>query len=390
MFRLLARWRRLPFHYAALPEYMRRHGLLDPYRRCIAGLVALIVASGGFLFFSPIGPRGPVESALMLASMAGGAVIAALWLLRPWPTYRQSILFVVAADAGIFGALLSVADAPTAFTLSTAFLVVGVYCGHFLSMRALFLHVLATVAASTVLLAIAATGPGADVTLLVVQLLVQSTLFLFMPLLTQVPLFHLRDDAYRSADDPLTGVLNRRGLHQVVTAHNHIFLAEDDVVAALVIDLDGFKHVNDTLGHAGGDDVLRRVGERLRSATDGWAVVARLGGEEFGVIAAVPASSFPACFTAVHDSVHSVVDAVPITASSGLAWRTSTEFRRDHSDVEILFRWADRVMYDAKRAGGDRMGVVHCPPETGTERAAERASVRPDPAPHAHSYDDVA
>ncbi|MBY6368116.1 GGDEF domain-containing protein [Rhodococcoides corynebacterioides] len=384
MFRLLARWRRLPFDYAALPEYMQRHGLLDPYRRCIAGLVAIMVASGGLLFFSPIGPTGPLESAVMIACMIGGAVVCALWLLRPWPTYRQSVLFVIGADALILGALISIADAPTALTLSTAFLVVGVYCGHFLPMRALLLHVGGTVGASTLLLIIAATSPGADLALLIVQLLVQSALFFFMPLMSQVPLFHLRDDAYRSAADPLTGVLNRRGLHQVVTAHSHMPLAEDDVVAALVIDLDGFKHVNDTLGHAGGDDVLRRVGNRLRAATDGWAVVARLGGEEFGVIAAVPASSFPDRFAAVHDAVHSVADTVPITASSGVAWQSAAEFRRDHRDVENLFRRADRVMYDVKRGGGDRMGVVHCPP------GPNRAVVPPARAAHPRSYDDVA
>lgn len=386
MFRLLARWRRLPFDYAALPDYMLRHGLLDPYRRSIGGIVLTMVVAGGALFLSPIGPTGAAESALMITAMVGGAVVAVLWWVRPWPTYRQSVLFVVCADLLIFCALLSVADAPTAFTLSTAFLVVGVYCGHFLPMTALFLHVGATVSGSAILMVIAARASDGDTALLVVQLLVLATLFVFMPLLTQVPLFHLRDDAYRSADDPLTGVLNRRGLHQVVAGHGHMHLPADHVVGALVIDLDGFKHVNDTLGHAGGDDVLRRVGERLRAVTDGWAVVARLGGEEFGVVAAVPASVFRNRFTAVHEAVHWGDDPVPVTASSGLAWQSADEFRRDHSDVDNLLRRADRIMYDAKRDGGDRLDIAHCTPDA----PGDRPTTRSDSTPHRRPYDDVA
>ncbi len=386
MFRLLAGWRHLPFDYAALPAYMRRHGLLEPYRRFIGAIVLTMASAGGALFLSPIGPTGPTASALLIASLVGGTVLAVLWWSRPWPTYRQSVLFVVCADLVIFGALLSVADAPTAFILSTAFLVVGVYCGHFLPMRALFLHVVATMTGSAVLMVLASRGSDTDVSVLAVQLLVLCTLFVFMPLLTQVPLFHLREDAYRSADDPLTGVLNRRGLHQVVVAHSRLPLPTDHVVGALVIDLDGFKHVNDTLGHAGGDDVLRRVGARLRAATDGWAIAARLGGEEFGVVAAVPAAEFRRLFTAVHEAVHCLDDPVPVTASSGVAWQSTDEFRRDHSDVDNLFRRADRIMYDAKREGGNRLDIAHCPPEFPNDRPP----VQSDSPRQRRPYDDVA
>ncbi|WP_183436204.1 putative bifunctional diguanylate cyclase/phosphodiesterase [Methylobacterium sp. R2-1] len=86
--------------------------------------------------------------------------------------------------------------------------------------------------------------------------------------------------------EPLTGLCNRVGLHDRL----HAALAEADrtgaPLAVLMLDLDRFKAVNDTLGHPVGDALLRKVAERLRKATRSGDVVARLGGDEFAILQA--------------------------------------------------------------------------------------------------------
>lgn len=86
---------------------------------------------------------------------------------------------------------------------------------------------------------------------------------------------------YLSRHDQLTGLLNRRAFDEVLS--DGLLTASDRAVAVLMIDLDGFKPINDTYGHAAGDAVLVELAERLRSSV---AVghIARLGGDEFGIV----------------------------------------------------------------------------------------------------------
>src|ERR1700722_18889670 len=98
-----------------------------------------------------------------------------------------------------------------------------------------------------------------------------------------------RRDAESAADqlarhDPLTGLPNRR-VFQETTAHIIAGLPLGGTVAALLVDLDGFKTTNDVHGHAGGDDVLCQVADRLTELVAGNGTVARLGGDEFVVVA---------------------------------------------------------------------------------------------------------
>lgn len=86
---------------------------------------------------------------------------------------------------------------------------------------------------------------------------------------------------YMARHDQLTGLLNRRAFDEVLS--DGLLMASDTPVAVLMIDLDGFKPVNDTYGHAAGDAILVELAERLRSSV---AVgrIARVGGDEFGII----------------------------------------------------------------------------------------------------------
>ena len=123
-------------------------------------------------------------------------------------------------------------------------------------------------------------------------------------------------------------------------------------VAVLWLDLDGFKAVNDTLGHTAGDDLLRQVGQRLRGALRESDTAARLGGDEFAVVLATVARSEDATGVA-----QKIIDRInqPFTLPQGPA-RVSTSIGialyPDHaSTARVLAHHADQAMYAAKRAG---------------------------------------
>jgi diguanylate cyclase (GGDEF)-like protein/PAS domain S-box-containing protein len=155
--------------------------------------------------------------------------------------------------------------------------------------------------------------------------------------------------------DTLTGLLNR----EAITLALDDLMASDRPaatgVATIFIDLDGFKPINDTFGHATGDDILIEVAHRLRSVVREGDLSGRLGGDEFVVVC----RHAPALVTelAVAERIRERLsepirqDGVDhrVTVSVGVAW---TDRRLD---AALLVTRADTAMYAAKRAGGDRV-----------------------------------
>jgi diguanylate cyclase (GGDEF)-like protein len=153
---------------------------------------------------------------------------------------------------------------------------------------------------------------------------------------------------YQALHDPLTGLPNRTlftdRIRQAAGA-----LGPDGRLAVLLIDLDRFKEINDTLGHASGDLVLREVGTRLRAGLPDSHVVARLGGDEFAVL--VPALPDRDTAVAVGRLVRTTLGRplpieqleLAVTGSVGIA------LGPDHgTDPELLLQRADVAMYQAK------------------------------------------
>ena len=161
----------------------------------------------------------------------------------------------------------------------------------------------------------------------------------------------LRHDALH---DTLTGLPNRVHLQrEVAGALVRLAAGELTGVAVGLMDLDGFKDVNDTLGHGLGDELLQEVGRRLSAASDG--VMARLGGDEFAFLVTEGADRPQDVVQLVRGMLHALeqpvelggVD-VEIGASVGLA------FAPDHAgDVGGLLKRADLAMYEAKTSGSD-------------------------------------
>ncbi|WP_249713880.1 putative bifunctional diguanylate cyclase/phosphodiesterase [Rhizomonospora bruguierae] len=158
------------------------------------------------------------------------------------------------------------------------------------------------------------------------------------------------ENAHAAAHDPLTGLANRRQLLERATA----LLVKgptEGVTALLLIDLNHFKEVNDTLGHAAGDRVLIAVAERLRAAARPGDVVARLGGDEFAVLLTglpAPAVATPraeALLGALYEPIDLDGMRITVEASGGIAVANGT------GGVGELLRRADVAMYQAKRSG---------------------------------------
>ncbi len=160
---------------------------------------------------------------------------------------------------------------------------------------------------------------------------------------------------HRVLHDPLTGLANReRLLDQISRVIARPWTAAARLLV-LVIDLDGFKAINDGFGHAVGDELLVEVGRRLRRAVREDDTVARLGGDEFGLV--VEAASGAQGLT-VANRVVAEINA-PIAAGGQTCWVTASVGVRmstaDDVSADALLRDADTAMYGAK-AGG-RSGV---------------------------------
>src|SRR5829696_8934781 len=159
----------------------------------------------------------------------------------------------------------------------------------------------------------------------------------------------LRETRTQALTDDLTGLANRR--HLVDTLHAAIESAQEggDELALLLIDLDGFKELNDTLGHHAGDEVLRQIGPRLQDLLRGDDTLARLGGDEFAVILQpgdeASASTAGLRLRAALERSFAVGGIhVHIDASVGIAL-----YPEHAPDAMGLLQRADVAMYQAKR-----------------------------------------
>ena len=160
--------------------------------------------------------------------------------------------------------------------------------------------------------------------------------------------------------DELTGLANRRRFFEVLRAElQRLWRAPAGArLALLLLDLDKFKEINDTFGHAVGDQVLQAVGRGLASAVRGTDTVARIGGDEFAVI--LPMTDRGGAKVAAHKVLDSVAHTkvthagctLTVHATAGLAVvAPSAAFAE--SEVTRLLQRADLALYAAKRRGGN-------------------------------------
>lgn len=346
-------WWNQPDRFDWTTRFLRQRGLLRSAQRImavVAGCSALVVL--GDLVSRPL--TAPAAAVVVAASLLTLG-LTALWLTR-WPTRRQSLTAVMVGVGCIAAWSVSQPNSTVAALACTVTAVTGGYIAFFHGPKPLVVNV----GVALVIASAAATRLYGEAGL---QAAVQA-LWLIWFLNVSVPLAiwgtsqAMSRYVERSDEDPLTGLLNRRGFIEAIT--RRLVDPEPGITHLTVqmVDLDDFKHVNDTHGHAVGDRVLKAVAELLRNHVPASALICRAGGEEFLIASTSTSTSATdqapmaaALCAAISDLSHS------ITASIGSAIAALDGVRPEAAPtvIEELIAAADTAMYSAKRNGGNQV-----------------------------------
>lgn len=159
--------------------------------------------------------------------------------------------------------------------------------------------------------------------------------------------------------DGLTGMLTRRAFHENVSELRKLVLRQGGEMCLVVLDIDHFKRVNDTYGHAAGDTVLKVVAEAIRTGLRATDRIGRIGGEEFAI--AMPFTGLDLGWERVEELRKTIsqiavtlgADALRVTISGGIA-----DLRAKDTTVDGTLRRADEALYRAKSAGRDQIMVA--------------------------------
>jgi diguanylate cyclase (GGDEF)-like protein len=315
------------------------------------GAVASLLASIGGLVIWLLDPAVVRSPAIAVTGIAAAAVSGGLYVFLPWQRLDRRALLVPLVVLGVPAiaiACFNTGGMSSPYTYYFAFIP---FTAAYVCTRR---ELLATVAAC----ALAASAPlvydGAATADVVVWLFVTT-----ISISTGI-VFHLSQAHVRATDaqlrdmalrDPLTGVSNRRALE--VLAANEVQRAarEDGDLSVLYLDLDRFKQVNDTLGHAVGDRVLKVLASSTAAALRQGDVVGRMGGDEFAVLLRATgleesqrvAARIGAAFEAAIEADGAMP---PITVGIGCA-----SFPRDGRNWEELLHTADQRLLGGKGLG---------------------------------------
>ena len=159
--------------------------------------------------------------------------------------------------------------------------------------------------------------------------------------------------------DHLTGLPNRRNLEEILQSALDRVRGTNQFIAFAFVDIDDFKKVNDTHGHDIGDSLLKEFGQRMRLSLGEAGVVARLAGDEFGlVIDSVPSDAqlkrtLAAMLEHMREPFASTTTPLSVSCSAGVALCAGAE------PISEVLRIADKAMYRAKHDGKNRFHVVH-------------------------------
>ena len=357
------KWWQQSGHYDWLTGYLRARGMSVAIRAMMASIAASLALSLVALSLSPDGPSGAVPDLMMWAAVAGGVAGASLWVWR-WPTRAQSVVFAMVTSYSIALACLAYPDPVAAMMGCIAFSTIGAYIAFFHTTALIVCNfMIGTGVAVYQAVRLASSGhlalAGVDL-----WLLLQVNIALSFAIYTLVRA--LGGDLLWADRDPLTGLANRRAFRHQTLSLVADRRAPDAYLTVMMIDLDRFKAVNDSLGHVAGDRALVHVAGVLRTNTRDSAVVARTGGEEF-LIADTSSTPDPTNFAR---RICEAIAASPamVTASVGTSCIRLDDLAEGEHDplLDDLVTAADDAMYRAKRSGGDRSdhhGLYRKPPQ---------------------------
>lgn len=354
-FGLLVQWYRRPDQFDSFNRYLATKGLELAVRLLVIGSLTTVIIAMTMLRFSDAGVHSHVTSVVNAVIIAVTGAVIVLFCLLPEITRRWSYFFVAYCEVGVFVGVFLNSDPFIGLIQCVLFVLIGGYIAYFHNARLQAFHM----AFSIVVLALIGRKVAiyADPALATALCLIIATGIVVIPFACQFVLSLLGSDADSSDVDPLTGLLNRRGLQRAVVemgATGRASSKSSYVVA--IVDVDSFKTVNDSHGHEEGDLVLRQIADRLRWCGSENALFARFGGDEFVLVDTIDVGAAPAFEDSLRRHLR-IDDRDPaVTTSVGVAI-TSAEWSSIISDEELtdLFRVADASMYRAKAAGGDQV-----------------------------------
>jgi diguanylate cyclase (GGDEF)-like protein len=323
-------------------------------RAMMARTAALLSGAGAFVCLVGVFVPGDaqLDDDVLLATAAGSALLAAIVLAGydriPVAAFHVVLLLgTVLATSAAYGWGTQSAYGPLLYVWVTLF------AFYFFGRGAALVHLALMAAGYAVALALEDPAENPlDGWVATVGTLLVTGLFLSVVRDRLAGLIsRLSDAAHR---DALTDLLNRRGFQSVFDTELERARRTNQALSLIVGDLDRFKRVNDAYGHAAGDAVLRRVAHAIRGAKRGFDSAARVGGEEFAVLA--PDCDEHGAYmlaerirAAVHEALSSRQETTPLTISFGIS-----TFPLHGQSAEGLLRTADQALYAAKRLGRNR------------------------------------
>ncbi|MEJ7876246.1 MAG: GGDEF domain-containing protein [Solirubrobacterales bacterium] len=318
-------------------------------RGWIARLLAYLFGIGGLLLFGtlllPGAPgRDSGSLAIVAGSLFGIAILIMLaydalplWLLRAAPAAGTALVALAIYVAG--------EEASAAYAMYMAWVVIA--ASLFLDTKLILAHGAVAVAAYATALALSDGTDGLDALRVTMTAATVLVVALVMGGIAGQLRAVLRKLGAAARTDPLTGLNNRRALEEAFEIELSRAGRARSGVGLVMLDLDGFKAFNDRYGHPAGDAALQRLSRVLGDATRAVDHVARVGGEEFAVLAP---DSTTAGTLALAERLRRAVEVefsrVGLTASCGIA-----SYPDNGADRRALVSAADRALYEAKSRG---------------------------------------
>ncbi|MGV0152540.1 GGDEF domain-containing protein [Rhodococcus sp. GB-02] len=357
---LTREWLVLPDQYDRFTRYLRDNGLTTATRLLLGIIVIGLGVCALLNRFSPAGPTSTIALFFNTVVVIACFIVGVSWWVFG-PTKRRSFGFVVFCDIAVTISVVGDSSQLARLLTCVIFALIGIYIAYFHNPKLQIAHL----AFSLLVIAVAAQpilfGPNRDPALGVSKVLVVVTALVVCAFISQIVLTMLSVDASSSDLDPLTGLLNRRGLDRHVEKVLEGFQRQESAALLVIaIDIDRFKTINDVHGHDVGDRIILRVSQRLSAWAHADAVVARVGGDEFVLVQPLPVPAIGPMLDSIGPAMHSNADEIQSTSSIGIAVRThkfvaGEERTRAFTDMQKV---ADSAMYESKRLGGGRVHTI--------------------------------
>ena len=180
---------------------------------------------------------------------------------------------------------------------------------------------------------------------------------------------------YLADHDSLTGLLDRRRFRSELDQYVSFSARYGGQGAVMIVDIDGLKAVNDTLGHQAGDNLIRQVAETLRERVRATDIVARLSGDEFAVL--MPQADTAGALQLGEDLRAQVAEGYPDSVAASVTISVGiTMFGGGHGGSEAVLAAADQAMYRAKEGGRNQIALFRDPsePQRGPRRRQTTAA----------------